>query len=63
MYWSNFLNKENISFEVKSVKELIDHLDKNINSNQSNNIKEKIINKGNEILSITIKKLDQYMVN
>jgi 3-deoxy-D-manno-octulosonic-acid transferase len=59
----NFLNKENISFEVKSVKELIDHLDKNINSNQSNNIKEKIINKGNEILSITIKKLDQYMVN
>ena len=59
----NFLNKENISFEVKSVKELIDYLDKNINSNQSNNIKEKIINKGNEILSITIKKLDQYMVN
>jgi 3-deoxy-D-manno-octulosonic-acid transferase len=59
----NFLNKENISFEVKSVKELIDHLDKNINSNQSNNIKEKIINMGNEILSITIKKLDQYIVN
>jgi 3-deoxy-D-manno-octulosonic-acid transferase len=59
----NFLNKENISFEVKSVKELIDHLDKNINSNQSNNIKEKIIKMGNEILSITIKKLDQYIVN
>jgi 3-deoxy-D-manno-octulosonic-acid transferase len=59
----NFLNKENISFEVKSVKELIDHLDKKINSNQSNNIKEKIINMGNEILSITIKKLDQYIVN
>jgi len=59
----NFLNKENISFEVKSVKELIDHLDKKINSSQSNNIKEKIINMGNEILSITIKKLDQYIVN
>ncbi len=59
----NFLNKENISFEVKSVKELIDHLDKNINSNQSNNIKEKIIKMGNEILLITIKKLDQYIVN
>jgi 3-deoxy-D-manno-octulosonic-acid transferase len=59
----NFLNKENISFEVKSVKELIDHFDKNINANQSNNIKEKIINIGNEILSSTIKKLDQYIVN
>ena len=59
----NFLNKENISFEVKSLKELIDHLDKNFNAHQSNNIKEKIINRGNEILSITIKKLDQYIVN
>jgi 3-deoxy-D-manno-octulosonic-acid transferase len=59
----NFLNKENISFEVKSVKELIDHLEKNINAHQSNNIKEKIINMGNEILSATIKKLDQYIVN
>ena len=59
----NFLNKENISFEVKSVKELIDHLDKNFNANQSNNIKEKIIKMGNEILSKTIKKLDQYIVN
>jgi 3-deoxy-D-manno-octulosonic-acid transferase len=59
----NFLNKEKISFEVKSSKELIDHLDRNINANQSNNIKEKIINRGNEILSITIKKLDQYIVN
>jgi len=57
----NFLSKENISFEVKSVKELIDHLDKNINAHQSNNIKEKIINMGNEILSTTIKKLDQYI--
>jgi 3-deoxy-D-manno-octulosonic-acid transferase len=59
----NFLNKENISFEVKSVKELIYHLEKNINAHQSNNIKEKIINMGNEILSATIKKLDQYIVN
>jgi 3-deoxy-D-manno-octulosonic-acid transferase len=59
----NFLNKENISFEVKSVKELIDHLDKNINADQSNNIKEKIVNLGNKILSSTIKKLDQYIVN
>ena len=59
----NFLNKENISFEVKSVKELIDHLEKNINASQRNNIKEKIINMGNEILSKTIKKLDQYIVN
>jgi len=59
----NFLNKENISFEVKSVKELIDHLDKNFNAPQSNNIKEKIIKMGNEILSKTIKKLDQYIVN
>ena len=59
----NFLNKENVSFEVKSVKELIDHLEKNINAHQSNNIKEKIINLGNEILSKTIKKLDQYIVN
>ena len=59
----NFLNKENISFEVKSVKELIDYLDKNINTDQSNNIKEKIINLGNKILSSTIKKLDQYIVN
>ena len=59
----NFLNKENVSFEVKSVKELIDHLDKNINAHQSNNIKEKIIIMGNEILSKTIKKLHQYIVN
>ena len=59
----NFLNKENVSFEVKSVKELIDHLEKNINAPQRNNIKKKIINMGNEILSKTIKKLDQYIVN
>jgi 3-deoxy-D-manno-octulosonic-acid transferase len=59
----NFLNKENISYEVKTVKELIDHLERNINVHQSNNIKEKIINMGNEILSMTIKKLDQYIIN
>jgi 3-deoxy-D-manno-octulosonic-acid transferase len=59
----NFLNKENISYEVKTVKELIDHLETNINVHQSNNIKEKIINMGNEILSMTIKKLDQYIIN
>ena len=58
----NFLNKENISFEVKSVKELTELFEKNINSAQ-NNIKEKIISLGNEILSSTIKKLDQYIVN
>jgi 3-deoxy-D-manno-octulosonic-acid transferase len=59
----NFLNKENISFEVKSVKELIDQLDKKINIHQSNNIKSKVIKMGDEILSSTIKKLDQYIVN
>jgi 3-deoxy-D-manno-octulosonic-acid transferase len=59
----NYLNKENISYEVKTVKELIDHLERNINVHQSNNIKEKIINVGNEILSMTIKKLDQYIIN
>ena len=58
----NFLNKENISFEVKSVKELTELFEKNINSAQ-NNIKEKIISIGNEILSSTIKKLDQHIVN
>ena len=58
----NFLNKENISFEVKSVKELTELFEKNINSAQ-NNIKEKIISLGNQILSSTIKKLDQYIVN
>ena len=59
----NFLNNENISFEVKSIKELIDCFHKNINFDQNNNIKEKIINRGNEILSTTIKKLDHYIVN
>jgi 3-deoxy-D-manno-octulosonic-acid transferase len=59
----NFLNKENISFEIKSKKDLIDHLEKKINTYQDNNIKEKIIKIGNEILETTIKKLDQYIIN
>jgi 3-deoxy-D-manno-octulosonic-acid transferase len=59
----NFLNIENISFEVKTEKELIDLIEKKINTNQGNNIKDKIIKIGDEILSSTIKKLDQYIVN
>lgn len=59
----NFLNKENISFEVKSVEELVDYLNQKISTNRTSNIKEKIINMGNEILLTTIKKLDQYIVN
>jgi len=58
-----FFNKENISFEIKSKKDLIDHLEKKINTYQDNNIKEKIIKIGNEILETTIKKLDQYIIN
>ena len=59
----NFLNKENVSFEVKSQRELIDQIEKKINTYQSSNIKEKIIKIGNEILSSTIKRLDQYINN
>jgi len=59
----NFLNKESISFEVKSQRELIDQIEKKINTYQSSNIKEKIIKIGNEILSSTIKRLDQYINN
>ena len=59
----NFLNKENISFEVKSEKELIYELENKISANQSINIKEEIIKIGDEILSSTIKKLDEYIVN
>ena len=59
----NFLNKENIAFEIKSERELIDQLEKSFNNSQKNNIKEKIIKIGDEILSSTIKKLDQYIVN
>jgi 3-deoxy-D-manno-octulosonic-acid transferase len=58
-----FFNKENISFEIKSKKDLIDQLEKKINTYQDNNIKEKIIKIGNEILETTIKKLDQYIIN
>ncbi len=59
----NFLNKENISFEVKSEKELICQLENKISANQSINIKKEIIKIGDEILSSTIKKLDEYIVN
>jgi 3-deoxy-D-manno-octulosonic-acid transferase len=59
----NFLSKENVSFEVKSERELIDQLDNKINAFESNNIKKKIIKIGDKILSSTIKKLDQYIVN
>ena len=59
----NFLNKENISSEVKSEKELIYELENKISANQSINIKEEIIKIGDEILSSTIKKLDEYIVN
>ena len=59
----NFLNKENISFEVKSENELIYQLENKISTNQSINIKEGIIKIGDEILSSTIKKLDEYIVN
>ena len=59
----NFLNKENISFEVKSENELIYQLENKISANQSINIKEEIIKIGDEILSSTIKKLDEYIVN
>ena len=59
----NFLNKENISFEVKSENELIYQLENKISTNQSINIKEEIIKIGDEILSSTIKKLDEYIVN
>ena len=59
----NFLNKENIAFKINSVAELIDHLKEKINDYQNKNIKEKIIRMGDEILSSTIKELDQYIVN
>jgi len=59
----NFLNKENISFEVNSEIELIYQLESKISNYQSINIKEKIIKIGDEILSSTIKKLDEYIIN
>ncbi len=59
----NFLHNENIAFEVKSEKELIEQLEKRIKTPKNININEKIIKIGNEILLSTIKKLDQYIVN
>ena len=59
----NFLNKENISFQVKTEKELTYQLKKRIDTFQRNNVKEKIIKIGAEILSSTLKKLDEYIVN
>ena len=59
----NFLNKENIAFKINSGAELTEELKKKINDYQKKNIKEKIIKMGDEILSSTIKELDQYIVN
>ena len=59
----DFLNKENIAFKINSEAELIDQLKAKFNNYQNNNIKEKIIKMGDEILSSTIKRLDQYIVN
>jgi 3-deoxy-D-manno-octulosonic-acid transferase len=59
----NFLNKENIAFKINSEAELINQLKEKINDYQNKNIKEKIIGMGDEILSSTIKELDQYIVN
>jgi hypothetical protein len=58
----NFLRNENIAFEVKSEKELIEQLEKKIKTPQNININERIVKIGNEILLSTIKKLDQYIV-
>jgi 3-deoxy-D-manno-octulosonic-acid transferase len=59
----NFLRNENIAFEVKSEKELIEQLEKKIKTPQNININERIVKIGNEILLSTIKKLDQYIGN
>jgi len=59
----NFLNKENIAFKIISETELTEQLKEKINDYQKKNIKEKIIKMGDEILSSTIKELDQYIVN
>jgi 3-deoxy-D-manno-octulosonic-acid transferase len=59
----NFLNKENIAYKINSEAELINQLKEKINDYQNKNIKEKIIRMGEEILSSTIKELDQYIVN
>ena len=59
----DLLNKENIAFKINSEVELIDQLKAKFNNYQNKNIKEKIIKIGDEILSSTIKKLDEYIVN
>ena len=59
----NFLNKENIAFKINTGAELTEQLKEKINDYQKKNIKEKIIRMGDEILSSTIKELDQYIVN
>ena len=59
----DFLKKENIAFQINSEAELIYQLKEKLNNYQNNNIKEKIIKKGNEILLSTIKKLDQYIID
>ena len=59
----DFLKKENIAFQINSEEELVYKLNEKLNNYQNNNIKEKIIKKGNEILLSTIKKLDQYIVD
>jgi 3-deoxy-D-manno-octulosonic-acid transferase len=59
----DFLNKENIAFKINSEAELIDQLKEKFNNYQNKNIKEKIIKMGDEILSSTVKRLDQYIVN
>ena len=59
----DFLNKENIAFKINSEAELINQLKEKINDYQNKNIKEKIIGMGDEILSSTIKELDQYIVS
>ena len=59
----NFLNKENIAFKINSGAELTEQLKEKINDYQKENIKEKIIRMGDEILSSTIRELDQYIVN
>jgi len=59
----NFLNKENIAYKINSGAELTEQLKEKINDYQKTNTKEKIIKIGDEILSSTIKELDQYIVN
>jgi 3-deoxy-D-manno-octulosonic-acid transferase len=59
----DFLKKENIAFQINSEEELVYKLKEKLNNYQNNNMKEKIIKKGNEILLSTIKKLDQYVVD